>query len=111
MPPADLLHEVCKALQEAGLDPFLILARSSEITQEFKYDPNQPDLCDRFKPKFVSATMVPVKNKNISEILSPQPRCSEVLKDLHIATTYKTRPTFPCCLHLSVYITGATPLD
>ena len=43
--------------------------------------PEGVDLRDRFKPKFASATLVPVKNKTISEALNPQPRCLEVLKD------------------------------
>jgi len=82
VPPADLLQEVVAAWQRAGLDAVEIRRRSTEITREFVYDPAPEDIRDRIKPRFVSTKLIPVRNRTLAEILNPQPRCSEVLKEL-----------------------------
>ena len=70
------------AYLKEGLDAVELLRRSVEVTKEFEYDATLPNVRDRIKPRFVSTKLVPVKNRILSEVLNPQPRCSEVLKEL-----------------------------
>jgi len=82
IPPADLIKDVFAAYLKEGLDAVEILRRSVEVTKEFEYDATLPNVRERIKPRFVSTKLVPVKNRILSEVLNPQPRCSEVLKEL-----------------------------
>ena len=66
------------AYLKEGLDAVEILRRSVEVTKEFEYDATLPNVRDRIKPRFVSTKLVPVKNRILSEVLNPQPRCSEL---------------------------------
>ena len=70
------------AYLKEGLDAVEILRRSVEVTKEFEYDATLLNVRERIKPRFVSTKLVPVKNRILSEVLNPQPRCSEVLKEL-----------------------------
>ena len=70
------------AYLKEGLDAVEILRRSVEVTKEFEYDATLPNVRDRITPRFVSAKLRPVNNRILAEVLNPQPRCSEVLKEL-----------------------------
>ena len=109
IPASDLLVEVVAAWTKAGLDAVEILRKSTEITGQFVYDPTPEDIRDRIKPRFVNTKLVLVMNRTLGEVprtcahitcqgtqnakacvagaaygqvLDPQPKCSEVLKEL-----------------------------
>ena len=79
VPPKDLLEAVANAWAAAGLDVVECLRLCTLVTGEFQYHESEPAIKERIKPKRIDAKTIPVKNKTLSELLDPQPRCSAVL--------------------------------
>ena len=82
VPPIDLLDLVVIAWREAGLDIVECLRKCVTVTNEFQYIESQERIKDKIKPRRTEATLIPVKNKTLTEILNPQPKCSVVLHKL-----------------------------
>jgi len=82
VPPIDLLEEVAMAWREAGLDVVDCLRKCVTVTNEFEYVEGQDRIKDRIQPRKIDAKLVPVKNRKLTEILNPQPKCSAVLYKL-----------------------------
>ena len=79
VPPIDLIEEIGLAFREAGLDVPEQLRACVKVTNEFEYDEKCDRLRDRLKPRRIAATMIPVRNKPLSEVLNPQPQFAKVL--------------------------------
>ena len=82
LPPADLLQDIYAAWVKAGLDPIECLRRCVTVTNEWIYTPGPQDLRDRFSPRFVKERTVPLKHRELHEMLNPQPRAAAVIHRL-----------------------------
>ena len=82
MPPADMMDEVAIAWRAEGLDVVECLRRATTVTAEWIYEPGDGELRDRFRPKKQTEQTVPVKHRELWEILNPQPRAAAVLHRL-----------------------------
>ena len=82
LPPADLIDEIAAAWQAAGMDVVECLRRAASVTGEWVYTPSDEELRDRFTPRRTAEHTVPVKQRELWEILNPQPRAAAVLHRL-----------------------------
>ncbi len=85
IPPEDLLEEVARAWQTAGLNVDTCFTAAAEVTKEWEYKPasSQERVCvnvrSRFAPKQEVERRVPLQLKSLADILNPQPAAAEVL--------------------------------
>ncbi len=82
LPPADILEDVVRAWQAAGLDVAECLQRAATVTSEWIYTPGHGNICDRFTPRLISERTVPVRHRDLCEVINPQPRALAVIRRL-----------------------------
>ncbi|MEC9233693.1 MAG: hypothetical protein VX403_07250, partial [Planctomycetota bacterium] len=87
-PPADMLDEVAQAWEAAGLDVDACLRAAASVTGDWEYTatsegrPPATNVRRRLQKKSTDERRVPVKLRNLCEILNPQPRTAEVFQNL-----------------------------
>ena len=67
LPPRDLLEEISHVIQQTGKDSETFFRKNLGVTNEWIYDPEPTRLRDRFKPKFTSEKMVPLRHRTLAE--------------------------------------------
>ena len=82
LPPADLLPDVARGWQAAGLDVAECLQRTTTVTNEWIYTPGDGDLLDRFSQRVIAERSVPVRHRDLSEVINPQPQALIVIRKL-----------------------------
>ena len=75
----DLMEDIAAALKAVGFDADANFKRACSVTGEWVYTPGEGPVKDRFKPKWNSERTIPLKNKQLSEVLNPQPKAAVVL--------------------------------
>ena len=79
----DLLEDVCHAWDRARLDWVDCLRRATTVTDEWIYSPTtEGSIRDRLTQRVIKERTVPVKLKNLKDIIDAQPRALDVIKDL-----------------------------
>ena len=81
VPPRDLLEDVAYALLGERLDVDEYFKTMCAVTNEWQYDSLPARLRDRIKPKRAETT-IPLKFRNLLEVLNPMPEASVVIKRL-----------------------------
>ena len=82
LPPRDILPDVVRAWQSAGLDVAECLQRATTITNEWIYTPGNQDVRERFTPRLISERTVPVAHRDLYEVIDPQPKALVVIRRL-----------------------------
>ena len=82
LPPRDILPDVVRAWQSAGLDVAECLQRATTITNEWIYTPGNQDVRERFTPRLISERTVPVAHRDLYEVIDPQPQALKVIRRL-----------------------------
>ena len=83
LPPEDILEEVCRAWERAGIDVVESLRRATTVTNEWVYTPTaEGDIRSRLTERQVKERTVPVKLKDLYEIVDAQPRALAVIRKL-----------------------------
>ena len=82
LPPRDILPDVVRAWQSAGLDVAECLQRATTVTNEWVYTPGTGDVRERFAPRLISERTVPVAWRDLYEVISPQPKALDVIRRL-----------------------------
>ena len=82
LPPRDILPDVVRAWQAAGLDVAECLQRATTITNEWIYTPGNQDVRERFTPRVISERTVPVAHRDLYEVIDPQPKALVVIRRL-----------------------------
>ena len=81
LPPIDIIEDVCRAWQRAGLDVAESLRRASTVTNEWIYTPTtEGDIRQRLMRRVIKEMSVPVVLKNLDEVINEQPRALKVIK-------------------------------
>ena len=83
LPPADILEDVCRAWERAGIDVVESLRRATTVTNEWVYTPTvEGDIRSRLTHRVINERTVPVALKDLYEIIDAQPRALAVIKKL-----------------------------
>ena len=82
LPPVDMLEDVAKAWATAGLDVAQCLRQSISVTNDWVYIPGRGPILERFGPRLIKETSVPVTLKSLDEIVNPQPEALKVYQNL-----------------------------
>jgi len=82
LPPADILADVARAWQAAGLDVAECLQRATTVTNEWIYTPGNGDVRERFTQRVISERTVPVAHRDLYEVVNPQPKALVVIRRL-----------------------------
>ena len=82
LPPRDILPDVVRAWQSAGLDVAECLQRATTVTNEWVYQPGTGDVRERFAPRLISERTVPVAWRDLYEVINPQPQALVVIRRL-----------------------------
>ena len=82
LPPRDILPDVVRAWQSAGLDVAECLQRATTVTNEWVYTPGTGDVRERFAPRLISERTVPVAWRDLYEVINPQPQALDVIRRL-----------------------------
>ena len=83
LPPADILEDVCRAWERAGIDVVESLRRATTVTNEWVYTPTADgDMRSRLTQLLVKERTVPVVLKDLYEVIDAQPRALAVIKKL-----------------------------
>ena len=78
-----MLEDVARAWRAAGLDVAACLQRATTVTNEFIYTHGDGgNLCDRLSPRVISDRTLPVRLRDLSEVLNPQPEAIRVFRML-----------------------------
>ena len=83
LPPADILEDVCRAWERAGIDVVESLRRATTVTNEWVYTPTvEGDIRSRLTHRVINERTVPVALKYLYEIIDAQPRALAVIRKL-----------------------------
>ena len=83
MPPENILEDVCHAWERAGLDVVECLRRATTVTNEWVYSPTgEGSIRNRLKLRVIKETSVPIKHKELWEVIDAQPKALAVIKKL-----------------------------
>ena len=83
LPPADILEDVCRAWERAGIDVVESLRRATTVTNEWVYTPTvEGYIRSRLTHRVINERTVPVALKDLYEIIDAQPRALAVIKRL-----------------------------
>ena len=82
LPPADLLADVARGWEAAGLDVAECLQRATTVTNEWFYTPGDGDQLERVSRRVISERSVPVRHRDLSEVINPQPQALAVIRKL-----------------------------
>ena len=82
LPPKDLWEDVTQAWIHAGLNVDDCWKRACSVTNEWVYEAGAGPLKSRIKQRFFSERSIPLKNRTLAEVISPQPEASLVMKRL-----------------------------
>ena len=88
LPPLDMLDEVAKAWQDAGMDVNTCFRKAVEATGDWTYtdsaegDDATKNVMSRLKAKYDHQRRVPLRLKTLKDILDPQPTTAKVLHQL-----------------------------
>ena len=83
LPPADILEDVCRAWERAGIDVVESLRRATTVTNEWVYTPTaEGDIRSRLTHRVINERTVPVALRDLYEIIDAQPRALAVIKKL-----------------------------
>ena len=73
IPPIDMLEQAAEAWRREGLDVAECLRRAVTITNDFVYEPEHESVLDRIQKRRSGHQRVPVRLRDLCEILNPQP--------------------------------------
>ena len=83
LPPADILEDVCRAWERAGIDVVESLRKATTVTNEWVYTPTADgDMRSRLTQRLANGRTVPVVLKYIYEVIDAQPKALAVIKGL-----------------------------
>ena len=83
LPPADILEDVCRAWERAGLDVVECLRRAVSVTNDSVYTPTaEGDVRSRLTQRVIKEMTVPVVLKPLEHIVNAQPRALAVIRKL-----------------------------
>ena len=88
IPPSDLLEDVAKTWQEAGVDVNAAFSAAAAVSDEWTYAeaPAHAEVTSnvaaRFKAKYAEKRRIPLRMKSLHQILDPQPVTASVLHGL-----------------------------
>jgi len=83
VPPADILADVARAWEATGLGVAECMQRAATVTNEFVYTHGVGnDIRDRFAPRVIADRTVPVRHRDLSEVIIPQPDATMVIRKL-----------------------------
>lgn len=82
IPPKDLIDAVAEALRAAGFDVDACFKRAATVTGEWVYTPGDGPVSARITPKWSAERNIPLKCRNLGEVLNPQPQASAVIRNL-----------------------------
>jgi len=74
---------VAGAWRAAGFDVAECCQKAATVTNEFVYTHGSGgDLCDRFAQRLISEMSIPVRHRDLSEVINPQPDAIHVIRKL-----------------------------
>ena len=82
IPPFDLIDEVAEALVKAGYNVADCFAKATTVTGEWVCASENKPWSERIQPRFLEERTIPLKRKNLGEILNPQPQAACVIQNL-----------------------------
>ena len=88
LPPKDMLDEVAKAWQDAGMDVDKCFRRAMDVTGDWMYtdavkgEDATKNVMSRLTAKYDHQRRVPLRLKTLKDILDPQPTTAKVLHQL-----------------------------
>ena len=88
IPPIDMLEDVAEAWRREGLDVAECLRRAVTITNDFVYEPEHASVLDRIQKRRSGHTRVPVRLRDLCEILNPQPEACRAYRVCSILSTH-----------------------